>query len=123
VDADGREVPRLPSTLGLEMPLRGPVPLQRVLDHVTPTVYALDGEAIGPQLAAALDRGEVFESEFAYTDGFERQALFLLKNDEGVFALVGRPTGFEWLRRDAPIPPPDDEDTALFDDDLDFGML
>ncbi len=120
VDEAGTVVERVGSTLDKEVPLR-PVPLETLLDYVTSLVYLLDPEALGPDLAAALARGELFQGVFAYTDGFELQDLFVLQNDEGIWALVGRPTGFEWLRR--AVPPPAPEDDALFEDDLDFGML
>jgi hypothetical protein len=104
------------------MPLTGPVPPSRLLDHVTPTVYMLDVATLGPTLKDALAAGQIFEARFAYRDGFDDQALFLLQNDIGVFALVGRPTAFEMLRRSTPPPEPA-EDGDLFEDDLDFGMM
>jgi len=120
VDEAGTVVERVGSTLDKEVPLRA-VPLETLLDYVTSVVYLLDADAVGPALAAALARGEVFQGVFSYTDGFDLHDLFLVQNDEGTWALVGRPTGFEWLRRAVPPPAPDDD--ALFEDDLDFGML
>lgn len=121
VGEDGVPVERVGSTLDREVPLTGPVPLPEVLDHVTTMIYALDAEELGPTLRAALERGEIFRGVFSYTDGFELQDLFLLQNEEGIWALVGRPTGFEWMR--LATPPPVEEDEALFEDDLDFGMM
>lgn len=121
VGEDGVPIERVPSTLDREVPLTGPVPLSEVLDHVTPVAYALEAEALGPSLRDALARGEIFRGVFAYTEGFELQDLFLLQNDEGVWALVGRPTGFTWTRLDSPPAP--EEDDVLFEDDLDFGMM
>lgn len=122
VDAEGQPVTPVASTLGVAMPLTGPVPPNRVLDHVTPTIYMLDPAELSPKLQDALARGEIFESRFAYRDGFDDQTLFLLQNEVGVFALVGRPTGFDFVRRASP-PPEADEDEDLFEDDLDFGMM
>lgn len=122
VGDDGIPVERVGSTLDKELPLHGPVPSTEVLDHLTNMIYALEPETLAPALAAALGRGEVFRSVFSYTDGFDLQELFLLQNDDGVWALVGRPTQFEWVRKTTPVAPADDDD-ALFEDDLDFGML
>lgn len=122
VDAEGQPLAAVPSTLGVEVPLTGPIPLTRLLDHVTPTVYTLEPATLGPALQAALARGEVFEGRFAYMNGFEDQTLFLLQNDVGVFALIGRPTGFEPIRRSTQTPDAE-EDDDLFEDDLDFGMM
>lgn len=122
VDAEGQPLTPVASTLGVPMPLTGPIALTRVLDHVTPTIYLLDPADLSPKLQAALAAGSVFESRFAYRDGFDDQTLFLLQNEVGVFALVGRPTNFEYVRRASP-PPEADEDEDLFEDDLDFGMM
>ena len=121
VDAEGRPVEPVPSTLGVVQPLTGPVPVQRLLDHVTPVVYQLDPAGLGPRLQAGLAAGSVYESRFSYVDGWDAQALFLVANDTGVYALVGRPTGFDWVKR--ATPPPAEDDEELFEDDLDFGML
>lgn len=123
VDAEGRPVPPVASTLGVEVPLTGPVAPTRLLDHVTPVVYMLDPATLGPALQAGLAAGGIFEGRFAYKDGFDDQALFLLQNEVGVFALVGRPTNFEMIRRATPPPDPAREDDDLFEDDLDFGMM
>lgn len=127
VDDEGNAIPPVASTLGVTQPLTGPVPPARILDFVTPVVYQLDipseGGGLGAGLAAALDRGEIFESRFAYRDGFEDQTVFLVKNEAGFFALVGRPTGFEMLRKATPPPAPATDDDDLFEDDLDFGMM
>jgi hypothetical protein len=121
VDAEGNELPPVPSTLGRAMPLDGPVPPTRVLDFVTPTVYALEPATLGEALKARLEAGEIFETTFAYRDGFDSQTCFLLRNEEGWFALVGRPAGFEWTRRATPVPAEGEE--LEFEDDLDFGMM
>jgi hypothetical protein len=121
VGRDGTPLPRVPSTLGVPMPLRGPVPPAELLDHATPVVYLLDPTDLGAELLAGLTRGEIYATRFAYRDGHEDQAMFLVKNEHGVFALVGQPTGFDLLRRDSPLAP----ETAEHDDDgdLDFGMM
>ena len=120
VDGEGKPIPPTASTLGVEVELTA-VPHTRLLDFVTPKVYALESAALGAKLSAALATGQVFETTFAYRDGSELSAMFLVQNEAGVWALLGRPTGFDWVRRGAP--PPAVEQDDLFEDDLDFGML
>lgn len=100
--------------------LVGPVPATRVLDCTTTNVYLLEPEALDPELEARLRGGDIFETAFAYSAGFERSVLFLVANDEGIFGLFATPTRAEFLRRDAP--PAVDLDEAS-DDDLDFSMF
>ena len=121
VDAGGQPLTPRESTLGVPQPLREG-DARRVLDVVTSNVYQLDPETIGARLAAELAAGKFFETAFAYRDGYEIDVAILLGNDEGTFALVGRPSGFELVSRDvhpsdAPAGPDD------LDGDLDFGML
>jgi len=121
VDANGQPLTPTESTLGVAQALRE-VDARRVLEIVTTNVYQLDGETLGDKLGAALKDGRIFELPFAYRDGYERDTAILLGNDDGVFLLVGKPSGFEMLARDVvftdePLGP--DE----LDGDLDFGML
>ncbi|MGE0787581.1 MAG: hypothetical protein AB7S26_18040 [Sandaracinaceae bacterium] len=123
VDADGNEIEAIASTLGTPQAL-SPTRPQRILDHTIASVYQLDPETLGDELAKALEDGELFEAGYAYSQTYRADVLFLLKNEEGVFGLVGRPTGFDFLERDAP-PPLElgDEDEDELDEDLDFSML
>ena len=124
VDADGEPRDRVDSTLGVEQPLEGPVNPERVLDHIAKAVYQLDGEGLGDTLKAALEAGDIFETRFAYRAGFDDAPAFLLKNEEGYFALVGTPAEFEFLRKEqAPALDDDDLDDPFDDDDLDFSMF
>lgn len=122
LDADGKTSPRLEPTLDKAQPLRGPIPPERLLEFVTTSVYALDPEAdaLDPELAAALARGEIWETDFNYTAGFERQTLFLVQNPEGLFALVAEPAPLEPATRASRAPEGDD---PLSDDELDFAMF
>ncbi len=123
VDGDGQVVDKLPSTLGVETDLTGPVPAARVLDHQTSVVYRLDPTELGDKLAAALAAGQIFEGRFNYRESYEDQALFLVQNDHGVFALIGKPTGFAYIEPLAPPPEPEADDLDPFGDDFDFGMM
>ena len=121
-DAEGKDLALLPSTLGVEQPLDGPVPAARLLDHDIATVYQLAPEQIGPRLAAELSEGRIFSAPFSYRDDYQRQTLFLLQNDTGIFALIGEPSGFTFIGREVapPVAGDDGDDLA---DDLDFSML
>lgn len=123
VDEDGNPLEAFPSTLGVAQPLE-PVRPERLLDHVIASVYQLSSDAIGERLHEALADGELFECPYNYREGYDPDALFLLQNDEGVFALVARPTEFELIAREAPAAEePDEDDADDLDDDLDFSMM
>ena len=123
VGEDGAPLTPTPSTLGVAQPLTEASPA-RLLDHLVTNVYALSSEALGAALQAALAGGAIFECAYQYRDGYEPDALFVLANDEGVFALVAQPTGFGFLAREAPLDTGEgDEEADDLDDDLDFSMM
>lgn len=122
VDLEGRPLDTVPSTLGVAQELIE-ASEQRLLDCTTSVVYQLDPEVIAPGLDAALSQGRLFEAPFVYRDGLTVDALFLLKNEEGVFALVGRPTGFDFVRREALPEAETAEREDELDADLDFSMM
>jgi hypothetical protein len=66
LDAEGQPLPLVPSTLGAERPLEGPVDASEVLDCAVDTVYALSELELSPLLRAALDEGQIFRFEFNY---------------------------------------------------------
>jgi len=122
IDSEGRLLEKLPSTLDVPQPLT-PIDPEALLEVVTNNAYLLTLDTtLDGDLLAALDRGEVFKTSFAYMPGYSRSTLFLLKNDEGIFALVTEPAPLEPLGREVPpsLPEdPDDEDNG----DLDFQSL
>lgn len=122
VDVEGKAVDVHPSTLGVPQPA-AIVPPERVLDCVTSSVYQLLPEQLGAALSKALAGGAIVEVPFNYRDGFERETLFVVQNDEGIFALVGRATGFPMLSRhvtpELEAPGAEDE----LEGDLDFSMM
>ncbi|TNF31931.1 MAG: hypothetical protein EP329_11605 [Deltaproteobacteria bacterium] len=121
VDADGRLVEKVPSTLGVEQPLVGPVPPERLLDTATTAVYALEAAEVDPALAEALAAGAIYETRFSYRGGYEDSPVFLLQNEHGLFALVAEEAPFGWLERE--VPAADEEDDPFDDDELDFSMF
>ncbi|AKF05594.1 hypothetical protein [Sandaracinus amylolyticus] len=124
VDEAGQALELHPSTLGVAQDASVVDP-KRVLDHVTSAIYQLDAEAISPKLEDVLAKGGIVEVPFCYRDGFDQDVLFVLKNDEGYFAMVAQPTGFEMLEREAlPLAiEPSGEESDELSDDLDFSMM
>lgn len=121
VDSEGRTLTPAPSTLGIAQEAVEVAPA-RLLEHVTHTVYELTPESIGETLRTALARQKIFEAPFVYREGFEPDRVFLVANDEGTFALVGKPTGFAMLERTQLAPAGPEGDDEL-EGDLDFSML
>lgn len=122
VDDQGVGIVPQPSTLGVAQLLEGPVPASRVLDYAIHTVYILTAEELGPKLAAALAGGKIFSVPFSFRDDSERQTLFLVANESGIFALVGSTLDFTMVRRDA-TPMDTSADSDELSDDLDFSMM
>lgn len=125
VDDEGNPVEPFPSTLGVPQEL-SPTKPERILDHEIASVYELQPEALGDQLKKALADGELFEAPYNYREGYDPDVVFLLQNDEGIFGLVGRESGFDFLSRTtAPVEEPDTEEAEgdELDRDLDFSMF
>jgi hypothetical protein len=121
VDPTGQPLVSSASTLGAAQTARE-IDARRALEIVTQGVYQLSPESLGAVLGEALRAGRMFEVPFAYRDGYESDVAILLANDEGMFALVGRPSGFAMVSRDVVYTDePAGEDDL--DGDLDFGVL
>ncbi|MFK7985983.1 MAG: hypothetical protein AB8I08_08115 [Sandaracinaceae bacterium] len=123
VDSAGEAVESVAATLGVAQPL-SPVRPEHVLEHVVSSVYELNPEELSDGLRQALADGELFETVYNYREGYDPDALFLLQNDEGIFALVAKPSGFEFLTRETPEEAEAEDDAPDdLDDDLDFSMF
>jgi len=123
VGADGAPLAPVPSTLGVAQELEGPIDSAQVLDHTIASVYLLAGVQLGAALKAALEAGKIFKARFNYREDYAAQTAFLLQNECGIFALIGEPTRFEFLRRDAPGAPATAESDEGLENDLDFNMM
>jgi hypothetical protein len=121
VDADGAPVQMVRSTLGVAQPLAGPVPPQRLLDHVVSSVYQLDAQMLPAALQTQLDAGALYEFPFCWREDVQASRAFLLANEAGVFALIGTPSNFEFVAREARNEIEADGDGS--DDELDFSMM
>jgi hypothetical protein len=121
VDADGQALEPVPSTLGVEQALEGPVDARELLDLALTGVYRLRPEEVSPALSERLAAGAIFRTPFNYRPDFRSETAYLVQNDEATFALVGQPAPAVWLEPDAPPPAePDDDDDV---DELDFEMF
>lgn len=120
IDEQGNTLELVPSTLGVEQSLEGPVDPRDVLDLAVTAVYRAEAEDLDAALAQSLGRGEVWRFLFNYRPDYRAETAFLIQNSEGVFILVGTPASAPFLEPAASAPPADDgEDEG----DLDFEML
>ncbi len=119
IDAEGHELALVPSTLGEPQPLAQAAPTE-VLDLSLSAVYLLSDDAVDGELSAALAGGAVFRAPFNYRPDYRPETVFLVRNDAGVFALVGTPSPATWLE---PAAPPPAEAEADDEGELDFEMF
>jgi hypothetical protein len=118
---DDEVLPRVDSTLGVEQEAEVVDP-SALLDTRVQTIYMLDSEDLDPALEALMMGGSVLRVPFNYRPDFQTEWAFLVRNDEGVFAVIGRPIERDWCELDQPHLPDlvTDEDD---DDDLDFDFF
>jgi hypothetical protein len=121
VGTDGTPLAAHPSTIGVEQPLDGPVTAVQVLDLAVEAVLMLTPRHLPEGLRSALERGDVFRFTYCYRPDPAPATAFLIGNQQGFFALIGRPSQIPWMTReqaceDAPV-------GASDDGDLDFEMV
>ena len=120
LDADGHEVPRTTATLGEPQDATEASP-QELLDLRVRTVYALEADHLDTELDTALDAGKIFRFRFSYRADWRNEDAFLVKNDEGLFALIGAPAPAQWMALAEAANPQLEEDDEP--DELDFEMF
>lgn len=124
VDDQGKALPLVKSTLGVEQKLEAS-DASRLLACQVVSVYSLVPANLGPTLKAGLDGGGIFECPFNYRDDYNAEKCFLIKNEAGTFALVANPLEYEFLAREivaqAPVAAADEDDGG--EDELDFSMM
>lgn len=120
-DASGKAIEKVPSTLGVAQNLTGPLPAENVLDLRVDSIYQLESEQLGDKLAASLAAGEIYGFSFNYRDDYSAESGVLLSNENGYFALIGKPVEWEWstLATVADLPVSDVD----ADEELDFEMF
>lgn len=119
-DADGKSLALVPSTLGVEQPLEGPVDARELLDLSLTAVYRITPEEFDEALAESLSNGQFWRFPFNYRPDYRSETGYLVQNADGIFALVGTPAPARYLEPQAPPPPVDDEED---EGDLDFEMM
>lgn len=122
LDADGKPVKQVPSTLGEAQKLAGPVGPEELLDLSVRAVYVLAAEQLDPKLEAELKAGKVYKFPFNYRPDYESETAFLVGNPSGYFALVGTPAETVWCELQTVAVAEAAED-ASDDDELDFEMF
>ena len=120
IDEENNELELIPSTLGVNQNLEGPINPQELLDLIVTTVYMLLPDQISKDLEISLDKGEIWKFSFNFRSDYRMETGFILKNDNGYFAIIGIPNHINLLSHNAPLPEEEDADE---DDDLDFEMF
>lgn len=126
LDESGNPVDKKASTLGREVDLEGPLPATGLLDLRVQSVYALDPEdedALDEALAESLRAGDLYRFPFVYRSGYKQDEAWLLANDTGIYAIVGRPAEAPWSELSRVADPSDLDDEDDLDDELDFEMF
>ena len=121
LDTDGQKVEAKPSTLGAPQVAEGPVPPAEVLNLALEGVFVLAPEAAASGLLERLKAGEIYRVPFNYAASLELGTAYLAANDDGVFALVGKPVSEQWVEESQQFVPPIEE--AEDADDLDFETI
>lgn len=120
VDADGNELPVVPSSLGTTVALSDETDEDGFLDHAWKAVYQLDD----PDLAAALG-GRIFRFPFNYRADASPEEACLLASGGFAWLFSGAPVAREFVGLDQGgelEEAPEDEEPAE-EEELDFGVL
>ena len=120
IDEDNNELELIPSTLGVNQNLKGPINSKELLDITVTTVYALLPDQISKDLESSLDKGEIWKFSFNFRADYRMETGVILKNDAGYFAIIGIPNQINMLSHNAPLPEDEDVDE---EDELDFEMF
>lgn len=119
-DGDGNLLELVPSTLGVEQKLEGPIDAREVLDLSLTAIYRVTPESLDEGLGKSLADGNFWRFPFNYRPDYRSEIGYLVQNGDGIFALVGMPAPAQFLEPQAPPPPAEDvEDEG----DLDFEMM
>ncbi len=120
IDEDNNELELIPSTLGVNQNLEGPLNPKELLDMTVTTVYSLLPNQISKDLESSLDKGEIWKFSFNFRADYRMETGVILKNDAGYFAIIGIPNQINLLSHNASLPEDDDDDD---EDELDFEMF
>ncbi|MCA9705277.1 MAG: hypothetical protein KDK70_05450 [Myxococcales bacterium] len=121
LDASGKPAPLYEPTLDEAQDLTEVEP-EALLDCSTDAIYALDGASIDPALRAGLDAGKLFRFAFNARQSHTIESAYLVANEHGTFAIVGRDLQIPWCELEKPAVEID-EDEGEDDGELDFEMF
>lgn len=120
IDDAGNVVDTVPSSLGQAQELEGPVNFEELLDLDVDAVYYLGPISGNEDLAAVIDKQQCFKFQLNYNSSLEKETAYLISNDDGFFALLGKKISIDWIA-ESEIYVTDVADEE--DDDLDFETL
>lgn len=120
LDAEGRELPMLPSSFDAPIILDRKASMEEFLDHSWKSVYQLDSA----ELAAAVG-GDIYAFPFNYRAGPVADEGFLLAADGAVFLFAGEKIAFEYIgiAEEGVLDEDAEQDAGQEEDDFDFGMM
>jgi len=122
VDADGKALQTLPTTLGRTQAIEGQVALDEFLNHVVTKVYALESETLDKALEQTLRDGAISRVPYRPRSTQTETPAFLLANENGLFLMQADPCNFEFVGLEQEVSVEDwaDETDDEFDFDLDW---
>lgn len=123
INPDGSAAELVPSTLGVDVPLEGPVPVEEILDMRVDTIYMLDAESVSEDLARSLASGDCYRFSFNFRPDYRAETGVLIANDEGTWALIGSPIDYTWSEFGRTVEAVADAAAEDDNDDLDFEMF
>ena len=119
VDAEGKELPIVPSSFGQTIELSAKATDEEFLDHVWKSVYQIDN----PDLSAAVGK-DIYSFTFNYRTDASPDDGYLLAADGKAFLFDGEKLVFEYIGigEEGVLDDPAEE-APPEDDELDFGMM
>jgi len=120
IDENNNELELIPSTLGINQNLEGPSDPKELLDLSITTVYSIIPDEISEDLKSSLERGEIWKFNFNFRADYRMETSYILKNENGYFAIVGIPYNIKMLTPNEVPPEDEDEDIG---DEIDFEMF
>ena len=119
IDSQGNTVESKPSTLGISQTASEKVDPSLVLNLEVQSIFHLEPEGDSSQILERLRSGEVLSAPFNYAAGLEIETAYIVGNDDGFFAIVGKPVNDVWAEEGMVFVPTEEE----ISDDFDFEAL
>ena len=120
IDENNNELSLIPSTLGINQDLEGPMNPKDLLDLSVTASYWIIPDEISDDLKISLEKGEIWKFNFNFRSDYRMETSYILKNESGYFVIVGVPNHANFLSLNAPPPLEEEEEE---EDDLDFEMF